>query len=229
MGRTTSSAASPGVCVWGGAGAGVLASQCLARVAMVPACVACAAAPPLLRVLASGACPPPRALARPARPPITIPAPARSEWTNLFEFIQAKQLRIENFREAQQGPGAAAIKSYADVDGDDAGGVDAGGRAERAAARAGPRAVLAGCWRGVAVHTTQACRWAPPPPPARPLQAVPRTAATLMMTPRMRTLQLPAPLMRTRAAAATRRAARRWWTRRCALDLSGACRAVCIE
>jgi hypothetical protein len=25
----------------------------------------------------------------------------RTEWTNLFEFIQAKKLRIENFREAQ--------------------------------------------------------------------------------------------------------------------------------
>jgi structure-specific recognition protein 1 len=30
----------------------------------------------------------------------------RSEWTNLFEFIQAKSLRIENFREAKAGPGA---------------------------------------------------------------------------------------------------------------------------
>ncbi|PSC71373.1 FACT complex subunit SSRP1 [Micractinium conductrix] len=47
----------------------------------------------------------------------------RSEWTNLFEFIQAKQLRIENFREAQRGPGAAAITSYAEVED---GGVDAG-------------------------------------------------------------------------------------------------------
>ncbi|KAL4426532.1 hypothetical protein ABPG77_008390 [Micractinium sp. CCAP 211/92] len=47
----------------------------------------------------------------------------RSEWTNLFEFIQAKQLRIENFKEAQRGPGAAAITSYAEVED---GGVDAG-------------------------------------------------------------------------------------------------------
>jgi structure-specific recognition protein 1 len=30
----------------------------------------------------------------------------RSEWTNLFEFIQAKSLRVENFREAKAGPGA---------------------------------------------------------------------------------------------------------------------------
>jgi structure-specific recognition protein 1 len=47
----------------------------------------------------------------------------RSEWTNLFEFIQAKQLRIENFKEAQRGPGAAAITSYAELEGGD---VDAG-------------------------------------------------------------------------------------------------------
>lgn len=46
-----------------------------------------------------------------------------SEWTNLFEFIQAKQLRIENFKEAQRGPGAAAITSYAELEGGD---VDAG-------------------------------------------------------------------------------------------------------
>ena len=59
--------------------------------------------------------------------PLTAPTPphprrCRSEWTNLFEFIQAKQLRIENFKEAQRGPGAAAISSYADVDDMDAGG-----------------------------------------------------------------------------------------------------------
>ncbi|KFM26159.1 FACT complex subunit SSRP1 [Auxenochlorella protothecoides] len=40
----------------------------------------------------------------------------RGEWTNLFEFIQAKQLRIENFKEAQQGPGATAV-SYAALGG----------------------------------------------------------------------------------------------------------------
>lgn len=44
----------------------------------------------------------------------------RSEWTNLFEFIQAKQLRIENFREAKAGPGAAAM-AYAMEEGPDAG------------------------------------------------------------------------------------------------------------
>lgn len=53
-----------------------------------------------------------------------LPCPPRSsEWTNLFEFIQAKQLRIENFKEAQRGPGAAAITSYAELEGGD---VDAG-------------------------------------------------------------------------------------------------------
>ena len=59
--------------------------------------------------------------------------PRRSEWTNLFEFIQAKQLRVENFKEAQRGPGAAAITSYADVDDVDAGQQGAG----RGAARPG--------------------------------------------------------------------------------------------
>ena len=60
-----------------------------------------------------------------AHPP-TAPGPLlphSSEWTNLFEFIQAKQLRIENFKEAQRGPGAAAITSYAELEGGD---VDAG-------------------------------------------------------------------------------------------------------
>lgn len=33
----------------------------------------------------------------------------RSEWTNLFEWIQAKQLRVENFKEAQRGPGAGPV------------------------------------------------------------------------------------------------------------------------
>ncbi|KAK9813590.1 hypothetical protein WJX73_008969 [Symbiochloris irregularis] len=31
----------------------------------------------------------------------------KSEWTNLFNFIQAKKLRIDNLREAEMGPGAA--------------------------------------------------------------------------------------------------------------------------
>ncbi|GAB4821853.1 hypothetical protein N2152v2_008899 [Parachlorella kessleri] len=44
----------------------------------------------------------------------------RSEWTNLFEFIQAKQLRIENFKEVQRGPGAAPTPYALDDD------VDAG-------------------------------------------------------------------------------------------------------
>lgn len=45
----------------------------------------------------------------------------RSEWTNLFEWIQAKKLRVENFKEAQRGPGAGPV-SYADG----LGGVDPG-------------------------------------------------------------------------------------------------------
>jgi structure-specific recognition protein 1 len=52
----------------------------------------------------------------------------RSEWANMFEYIQAKQLRIENFKEAQRGPGAA-VSSYAE---DLAGGVDAGLAAQAA-------------------------------------------------------------------------------------------------
>lgn len=32
----------------------------------------------------------------------------KGEWTNLFTFIQAKKLRIDNLREAEMGPGAAA-------------------------------------------------------------------------------------------------------------------------
>lgn len=40
----------------------------------------------------------------------------RSEWTNLFEWIQAKQLRIENFKEAQRGPGAGPM-SYVEAGG----------------------------------------------------------------------------------------------------------------
>ena len=52
----------------------------------------------------------------------TFYARRRSEWTNLFEFIQAKQLRVENFKEAQRGPGAA-VANYADMGEED---VDAG-------------------------------------------------------------------------------------------------------
>lgn len=52
----------------------------------------------------------------------------RSEWANMFEYIQAKQLRIENFKEAQRGPGAV-VSSYAE---DLAGGVDAGIAAQAA-------------------------------------------------------------------------------------------------
>ena len=50
----------------------------------------------------------------------------RDEWSNLFEFIQAKQLRIENFKEAQRGPGAAAMSSYADAADLDAGALGGG-------------------------------------------------------------------------------------------------------
>ena len=53
----------------------------------------------------------------------------REEWENLFEFIRAKQLRIENFKEASKGPGVGAMASYR---GDEFVGVDAGLAAQRA-------------------------------------------------------------------------------------------------
>ena len=34
----------------------------------------------------------------------------KSEWTNLFNFLQAKKLRIDNLREAEMGPGAAPTR-----------------------------------------------------------------------------------------------------------------------
>jgi structure-specific recognition protein 1 len=40
----------------------------------------------------------------------------RSEWTNLLEWIQAKALRVENFREAARGPGAAPAYAEAGPD-----------------------------------------------------------------------------------------------------------------
>jgi structure-specific recognition protein 1 len=40
----------------------------------------------------------------------------RSEWTNLLEWIQAKALRVENFREAARGPGAAPAYAKAGPD-----------------------------------------------------------------------------------------------------------------
>ena len=52
----------------------------------------------------------------------------RSEWANLFDWIQAKQLRIDNFKEAQRGPGAAPT-GYSDAL---PGGVDAGMAAQAA-------------------------------------------------------------------------------------------------
>ena len=42
----------------------------------------------------------------------------KSEWNNLFSFIQAKRLRIENLREAEMGPrgGGGAIDMGDDID-----------------------------------------------------------------------------------------------------------------
>ena len=39
----------------------------------------------------------------------------KSEWNNLFNFIQAKRLRIENVAEAEMGPSGAARPAL-DVD-----------------------------------------------------------------------------------------------------------------
>ena len=50
----------------------------------------------------------------------------KSEWNNLFNFIQAKRLRIENVAEAEMGPSGAARPAL-DVDlGED---IDTGNRA----------------------------------------------------------------------------------------------------
>ena len=59
----------------------------------------------------------------------TVTDRCRSEWTYLFEFIQAKQLRIENFKEVQRGPGAAPTPYALDDD------VDAGEQGELCCAR----------------------------------------------------------------------------------------------
>ena len=50
----------------------------------------------------------------------------RSEWTNLFEWIQAKQLRIDNFKEAQRGPGAGPMSYADDIVDPGLAGIDAG-------------------------------------------------------------------------------------------------------
>ncbi|KAK9844705.1 hypothetical protein WJX74_005736 [Apatococcus lobatus] len=45
---------------------------------------------------------------------------AKSEWSNLFEFIEAKRMRIENIKEAKMGPGGPGINQALDLDlGDD--------------------------------------------------------------------------------------------------------------
>lgn len=40
----------------------------------------------------------------------------KQEWTNLFSFIQAKRIRIENLEEAQQGPGGNANLDFSGFD-----------------------------------------------------------------------------------------------------------------
>ncbi|KAK9839372.1 hypothetical protein WJX84_012069 [Apatococcus fuscideae] len=45
---------------------------------------------------------------------------AKSEWSNLFEFIEAKRMRIENIKEAKMVPGVPGINQALDLDlGDD--------------------------------------------------------------------------------------------------------------
>lgn len=39
----------------------------------------------------------------------------KSEWNNLFNFIQAKRLRIENVAEAEMGP-SGAVRPALDID-----------------------------------------------------------------------------------------------------------------
>lgn len=50
----------------------------------------------------------------------------KSEWTNLFNFIQAKKLRIDNLREAEMGPGAAGPQALDLGDDIDTGGTPRG-------------------------------------------------------------------------------------------------------
>jgi len=40
----------------------------------------------------------------------------KQEWTNLFSFIQAKRIRIENLEEAQQGPGGNTNLDFSGFD-----------------------------------------------------------------------------------------------------------------
>lgn len=86
----------------------------------------------------------------------------RGEWTNLFEFIQAKQLRIENFKEAQRGPGATTV-------GYDLQGLDEGEEVER-----GMR------WEPLDIELFVV--WNVPTPAAR-MQAWTRTRRTRTLTP----------------------------------------------
>ena len=40
----------------------------------------------------------------------------KQEWNNLFSFLQAKRIRIENIEEAQQGPGGNAPLDFSGLD-----------------------------------------------------------------------------------------------------------------
>ncbi len=48
----------------------------------------------------------------------------KTEWKNLFDFIQSKRLRIENLREAELGPAGGGVAAALDL-GDD---IDTGER-----------------------------------------------------------------------------------------------------
>lgn len=40
----------------------------------------------------------------------------KQEWNNIFSFLQAKRIRIENLEEAQQGPGGNAPLDFSGLD-----------------------------------------------------------------------------------------------------------------
>ena len=40
----------------------------------------------------------------------------KAEWTNLFGFLQAKRIRIENLEEAEQGPGGNTALDFNALD-----------------------------------------------------------------------------------------------------------------
>ena len=90
----------------------------------------------------------------------------RSEWTNLFEFIQAKQLRIENFKEVRLLLALAGARGRAAVfqaeSGGGVGGAGAGARGcFKLLGRGGGLKVLAGFSAGGQLGNSDAMNYLP--------------------------------------------------------------------